>query len=161
MQIFGEEATPSAAHIRKLVQRNAKGKQAVPSPKRVGRPKSLPDEVTGKIIQFESLLRSYSIPVFRCTVIAHLMRLVEGTGMHAKFLDSEGDWDQHKLNHWYDRRLKGDHKEVRSGKQRPLDIARSEWEKEDAVSPFYDHTRDMLIKAGIAYLNPRCPRRYP
>ena len=129
--------------IRKYVRLGKAGK----SPTKEGRPKAMPETVVEKLIEFEAMLRSFNVPVYRGLVMGHFMQLVEGTTYGDSFMNATG-WDWHKLNNFYDRRFMGDHPDVTSGKQRPLDIARALWEKAAAVKPHYDDAASALLKVS-------------
>jgi len=140
--IFGENVTPKAVTIRQ----NSGDKKAGKSPVKRGRPKSVPEEITREIVKYESVLRSFKIPVYKTSVIAHLQLLVDGTPLKAKFVDAKGEWSTHKLDHWYIRRFLNDNDDVRTGAQRAMDIHREHWCTSAAVKPFYDDSKAALLE---------------
>ena len=147
MAIFGEEATVTAAHMRKLCAKGNSGK----TPKKEGRPKSISDEVTEKVIEWVALYRSFKIPVYKNLVISYLMRLVEDSSYEMKFTTGpreeggEPKWDRWKLDHWYVRRFLGDNDEVTTGAQRAQDVLRNNWGTSAACQPYYDDAKEALL----------------
>ena len=72
----------------------------------MGRPKIVPDNVTVALVDLCKVLRSFQMPVFHTTVIAHFKRLTDGTELGRKFQKKSGDgWDWHegKLDNWFKR----------------------------------------------------------
>ena len=68
----------------------------------------------------------------------------------SKLLDEHGDWDYKKLGHWYDDDFLK-HPLVTTGNQRPLGIARHEWQTSANAAIFYDDAKRDLLMAGIFF----------
>ena len=161
INIFGLKAAPTRGHISKLVKQQSVGTE----PRSAGRPKHVTADVTQGVADYCTMLRAWKLLVFHSTVISHFQRLIDGTDLQLKFKKDIGDglldWNLHALDNWYKRRFLGDHPEISSGLQRPLDVARERWGTSDNLGVFYNRTRDQLLEHGIARLNPDYVPFYP
>ena len=87
-------------------------------------------------------------------MIDYAQRLIEPTAIALCFKNVQGEWIRKKWQRWYYRRFLGDHPELRTGSQRPLDIHRAKWRTSENIAIYYNNARDAFVEAGIAKPNP-------
>jgi hypothetical protein len=121
----------------------------------MGRPKIVPDNVTVALVDLCKVLRSFQMPVFHTTVIAHFKRLTDGTELGRKFQKKSGDgWDWHegKLDNWFKRHFLGEHPELATGGQMSIDVARNNWCISDNVKYYFDNVEMQLLRVTYCAL---------
>ena len=162
--IFGDGAY-CAKQIKNMV---TEGKSEPPEQ---GRPTAFPRDVETVIFRYAAMLRSHNQPVYKSTILAYAMQLLEGTEASLNFaLKKDGEyvvcrngkvggveWDMSKLDTWFKRRFIGDRKDggARTGNQVLLDVHRAKWHSFEAMLPYYKTHVQALVDEGICYYNTR------
>jgi hypothetical protein len=111
-----------------------------------GRPKTVDEAVTDKVVEYCTMLRAWKLQVYHSTVIGHFQQLVSGTELGKKIERPDGSWDVLKLDNWYYRSFVEDHPDISSGLQLPLKVQRGEWGQSSNLDIFYNRTREQLLE---------------
>ena len=97
--LFGKDAMPSKTVLRDAVNAGQIGT----SPNRRGRPKTVDDSITEQLVLFNAVLRESKIAVYKSTVITQFKTLIGDTRLVQKFIDEDGEWNEKKIDMWYQR----------------------------------------------------------
>lgn len=135
----------------------ASGKHIGTAPTPAGRPKLVPDNVTVALVDLCKVLRSFQMPVFHTTVIAHFKRLTDGTELGRKFQkksdDGMWDWHEGKLDNWYKRHFLGEHPELATGGQMSIDVARNNWCISNNIKYYFDVVETQLLRVTFGWFH--------
>ena len=144
--LFGKDAMPN----RSVLQERVMAGEIGTSPNRRGRPKTVDDCITEQLLLFNAVLRESKIAVYKSTVITQFKTLITDTGLMRKFIHEDGEWNEKKIDNWYQRHFLAS-EGVSTGHQRPIDVHREQWKTAANCKIYFDDASDALQWAGIAY----------
>ena len=126
------------------------------SPNRRGRPKTVvADCVTEQLLLFNAVLRESKIAVYKSTVITQFKTLITDTGLMRKFIHEDGEWNEMKIDNWYQRHFLAS-EGVSTGHQRPIDVHREQWKTAANCKTYFD---DGVARcSGLGLLTKRARR---
>ena len=64
--------------------------------------------------------------MYKSTVITQFKTLVTDTGLMRKFIHEDGEWNETKIDHWYQRNFLAS-EGMSTGHRRPIDVHREQW----------------------------------
>jgi hypothetical protein len=114
---------------------------------------ALPSAVEKEIADMVKHLREQKFPVFPEDVLKWAAEAIEGTGAASYFPDGKPTrgWHQGWL-----RRV-----EFLTGPLRPLEKTRAEWHTAENLAAYFEVAKGVLLKAGVAEVNPHYDREVP
>ena len=112
----------------------------------------LPSYMEKEIASAVRNLRSRDMLVFPEDVKAWCKELVEGTPYHNNFLGDDGKERPTAYDGWYRGFLERNN--FLTGPMRPLEMTRAEWFTAENLAKYYEVAKGVLLKAGVAELNP-------
>ena len=90
------------------------------------------------------------IAVYKSTVITQFKTVVTDTGLIRKFIHEDGEWNEKKIDMWYQRHFLATDG-VSTGHQRPIDVHREQWKTAANCKIHYDDAKEALLWASIAH----------
>ena len=159
IQLYGDDVKWSVTSIKAYCDKHAAENltlqsEDIPSPVKMGRPPSYPVDGLRTLRSCIKLLRLNKLPVFRETVIFYARSLIADTVWDANFRNDKGHHSLKKWFHFYYYHFLGVD-DTNTGSQRPQDVRRAKWGTAANMKVHYDNLFAALLKARIAFENPR------